>query len=113
MAPSLKSAPKKARQKTPSGLFLAAAKKLEKQHVSVICHAIEACKTYPVDMRTTAKEIVRERLGRSLFYSGWIHSNHPDLWNKAMKEGNAAVMARQGRIAWCRALAEEFKGKAS
>jgi hypothetical protein len=97
--------------KTLSGLFLAAAKKLEKPHVSVICFAIEACKTYPVDMRATAKEIVKERLFPHLFYTQWVKANHREAFMKSLMEETIDQDKREGRIAWCHALAEEFKEK--
>lgn len=97
--------------KTMSGLFLAAAKKLEKPHISAICHAIEACKTYPVDMRATAKEVIKERLFPHLYYTQWVRFNHSSLYSHSAVRGTFEKDKREGRIAWCHALAEEFKGK--
>lgn len=112
---SAKIAPIGSHPKTLSGLFLAAASRIEKRKSLFICEAITSCGTvgYPIHLRTQAKDIVKSRLGNSTFYSGWIRKNHPDLWAQASKELNAAVRLREGRVAWCRALAEEFKDTAS
>lgn len=100
--------------KTLSGLFLAAASRIEKRKSLFICDAITKCGAvgYPVHLRAQAKEIVKGRLGDSALYSGWIRKKHPDLWAQASREFNAAIRLREGRVAWCRALAEEFKDAA-
>lgn len=100
-----------AKGKTLSRLFLAAAGKLRHRRYPAICDAIGACKTFPVELRATAKEVVKERLEPHLYYTRWVAANHPALYGKSFDENTLTKDKLEGRIAWCHALAEEFKDK--
>lgn len=95
--------------KTLSLLFAKAGKRIEKEQSAFICEAIEACKSFPSEMRGQAKEIIKERLGGHIYYTEWVREKHPDAFNRSWLQGTLIGDKRRGRIAWCLALAEEFK----
>ena len=95
--------------KTLSDLFTQAAKRIEVGHNFFICEAIGSRKSFPSEVRARAKEIIKERLGGHLYYTEWVRANHPDVFEKSLKEETLCRDKRDGRIAWCLALAEEFK----
>jgi hypothetical protein len=95
--------------KTLSDLFTQAAKRIEVGHNFFICEAIGSRKSFPSEVRARAKEIIKERLGGHLYYTEWVRANHPDLYRKSRMENTWTEDKKQGRIAWCLALAEEFK----
>lgn len=95
--------------KTLSGLFLNAARNIVNRRAWWICDAIEKSRSYPVELRTEAKAIVQGRLGKHNFYTQWVKENHPELFRDAELKLEVQKKACEGRIAWCRALAEEFK----
>ena len=96
--------------KTLSGLFLAAAKRVEQGKNVWLCSAVEQSR-YPLDLRIRAKVIITDRLDGHIFYTGWVRANHPHLHKKSILEDTLQNDMREGRIAWCHALAEEFKDK--
>ncbi len=95
--------------KTLSSLFALAAKRIESGRQLFICDAIGGCKTFPVDMRATAKEVIKERLHPHLYYTQWVRHNHSSAYSHSSVNGTFEKDKREGRIAWCMALAEEFK----
>lgn len=100
-----------ANHKTLSGLFLAAAKRIEQGRGCFICDAIGVLKSYPRELRTQAKDIVKDRLGSYLSYTSWVRSHHLEIYRQSESNGTVWKDKREGRIAWCHALAEEFKDK--
>lgn len=68
-----------------------------------ICPAIRQANC-PEPVRTKALKIIDDRLG-NLTYIGWVNKHYPNT----VRRDNYARAALEGRVQWCRALAEEFK----
>lgn len=97
-----------------SELFRRAGQRIERGESSHICYAITGTLA-PNRVKNKAKNIVIQRLSPHHTYTGWIASNHPKLWNAtdatASRLDVRQQKAREGRVNWCKALAEEFEAK--
>ena len=95
-----------------SKAFLAAADLIASGERTYICNAISWLFFYEGEISKTsflrAKRIIRARLAPQVFYDDWVFMNHPEIY-WATPEHLRNAYAREGRIAWCKALAEEFK----
>lgn len=89
-------------------LYAAAADAIERDEVYCggICSVVKM-QDAPPELRTRACAIIMDRLDGAVFYPIWIHKHHPRLMD-GLHWKESRVKVREGRIAWCRSLAEEF-----
>ena len=95
-----------------SKAFLAAAELIASGEHKYICNTIGWLFFYEGEISEStyryAKRIMRARLAPEAFYDDWVLMNHPEIY-WATPEHLRDACAQAGRVAWCKALAEEFK----
>mgnify|MGYP003431837027 CR=1 FL=1 len=89
-----------------STIFKRAGQLIARKEELFICFAINR-----VDPNTRLYLLVMNRLKGCESYGCWLRRYHPTLAKQADKDGNFHYKARAARVAWCNALAAEFKAK--